>query len=140
MSSMFLYSVMVIWHGLSCCTCIRNQIIQVGRNLCSFYHGYVPRFLIINTVSGATTSGILSESWHEVLVESVSGRCKLTGLVLFVKFSEISGGKMIDSDCDASANAVVPGGDAGASVVLLTAVTIKFYWTYWIKQLHEISG
>jgi hypothetical protein len=60
----------------------------------------LPRFLIIITVSGATTSGILSESWHEVLVESVSGTCKLTGLVLFVKFSEISGGKMIDSDCD----------------------------------------
>jgi hypothetical protein len=78
----------------------------------------------------------------EVLVESVSGTCKLTGLVLFVKFSEISGGKMIDSDCDVdgSANAVVPGGDAVSSVVLLTAVTIKFYWTYWIKQLHEISG
>lgn len=102
----------------------------------------LPRFLIIITVSGATTSGILSESWHEVLVESVSGTCKLTGLVLFVKFSEISGGKMIDSDCDVdgSANAVVPGGDAVSSVVLLTAVTIKFYWTYWIKQLHEISG
>lgn len=102
----------------------------------------LPRFLIIITVSGATTSGILSESWHEVLVESVSGTCKLTGLVLFVKFSEISGGKMIDLDCDVdgSANAVVPGGDAVSSVVLLTAVTIKFYWTYWIKQLHEISG
>jgi hypothetical protein len=27
-----------------------------------------------------------------------------------------------------------------SSVVLLTAVTIQFYWTYWIKQLHEISG
>lgn len=49
---------------------------------------------------------------------------------------------MIDSDCDVdgSANAVVPGGDAVSYVVLLTAVTIKFYWTYWIKQLHEISG
>ena len=57
-----------------------------------------------------------------MLVESVSGTCKLTGLVLFVKFSEISGGKMIDSDCDVdgSANAVVPGGDAVSSVVLLT--------------------
>jgi hypothetical protein len=77
-----------------------------------------------------------------VLVESVSGTCKLTGLVLFVKLSEISGRKMVDSDCDVdgSANAVVPGGDAVTSVVLLTAVTIKFYWTYWIKQLHEISG
>ena len=47
---------------------------------------------------------------------------------------------MIDTDCDVSANAVVPGGDAVSSVVLLTAVTIKLYWTYWIKQLHEISG
>jgi hypothetical protein len=30
-------------------------------------------------------------------------------------------------DVDGSANAVVPGGDAVSSVVLLTAVTIKFY-------------
>lgn len=64
----------------------------------------------------------------------------MTGTPLFVELSEITGGSITDCEDDGStSSAVAPDGDIFSFVLLLTAVMIKVYSKYWIKQLHEVN-